>query len=312
MCLIRCNVHITGTPSCPGVSTRPGNHRSDSRYKPRRNHRNREHRAIDGNTTGPEQGGTVIATRTGNTTSVQSPRGDRRPAESNNYPPGTDPNPPACVRPCRLRDTIDDPQKRTGGSPTNPPDSGDRQRSEEGVGRYDQRRPRSQRGGPEFEDAASECAILSRTGSASSPRPTRRQRTEISRLPGLFRVGSNSVEGLDCPTPDGYPPHTQQVSRRAGEHEVRLQSPERDRPEADIATCPRQRRDRARGPTSFYTTPGSSFWGPRPSGHRGTKHEGNLTEEPRILSVLCRVPGYSGRSGLEPFRTSKRSEVRII
>jgi len=135
--------------------------------------------------------------------------------------------------------------------------------------------PRSQRGRPEFEDAVSECAILSRMGSASSPPPTRRQRTEISRLPGLFRVGSNSVERLDCATPDDYPPHTQQVSRRAGEDEVRLQPPERDRFEADIATRPRQRRDRARGPTSFYTTPGSSFWGPRASSHRGTEYEGN-------------------------------------
>ena len=80
--------------------------------------------------------------------------------------------PPARVRPCRLRDTIDDPPERTGGSPTNPPDSGDRRRSEEGVGRHDQRRPRSQRGGPEFEDAVSECAILSRTGSPSSPPAT--------------------------------------------------------------------------------------------------------------------------------------------
>jgi len=275
MCLIRCNVHITGTPSGPGVSTRPGNHQSGSRHKSRRNHRNREHRAVDDNTTGLEQGGAVLATRPGDPTSVQSPRGDRRPAESNNHPPGTDPTPPARMRSYRLRDTIIDPPERTGGSPTNPPNSGDRRRSEEGIGRYDQRRPRSQRGRPEFEDAVSECAILSRTGSASSPPPTRRQRTEISRLPGLFRVGSNSVERLDCATPDGDPPYTQQVSRRAGENEVRLQPPERDRPETDTATRPRQWRDRAGKPTSFYTTPGSSFWGPRPSSHRGTEHERN-------------------------------------
>jgi len=174
MCLIRCNVYIAGIPSGLGVSTRPGNHQSDSRYKPWRNHRNGKHRVIDGNITGPEQGGIVFATRTGNIISVQSPRGDLRPAESNNYPPGIDPTPPARVRPCRLRDSIDDPPERTGGSPTNPPDSGDRRRSEEGVGRHDQRGPRSQRGGPEFEDAVSECAILSRTGSPSSPPVTRR------------------------------------------------------------------------------------------------------------------------------------------
>jgi len=187
MCLIRCNVHVTGTPSCPGVSTRPGNHQSDSRHKPRRNHIHRKHRAIDGNTTGPEQGGAVLATRTGNTTSVQSPRGDRRSAESNNYPPGTDPTPPARVRSYQLRDTIDDPPKRTGGSSTNPPDSGNRRRPEEGVGRYDQRRPRSQRGGPEFEYAVSECAILSRTGSPSSPPSTRRYRNIGNSYPCSLR-----------------------------------------------------------------------------------------------------------------------------
>jgi len=238
MCLIRCNVCIIGTPGGSGVSTRPGNHQSDSRHKPRRNHTARKHRAIDDNTIGPEQGGTVLATRTGNTISVLSPRGDHRPAESNNHPPGTDPTPPARMRSCRLRDTIGDPPKRTGGSPTNPPDSGDRRRPEVGVGRHDQRRPRSQRGGPEFQDAVSECAILSRTGSPSSPPLTRRQRTEISRLPGLFRVRSNSVERLDCAIPDGYPPYTQQVSRRAGENEVCLPPPKRDRPAADIATRP--------------------------------------------------------------------------
>jgi len=275
MCLIRCNVHFSGTPSGPGVSIRLGNHQSDSRHKPRRNHRHRKHRAIDGNTTGPEQSGTVFATGAGNTTSVQLPRGDRRPAESNNYPPGTGPTPPARMRSYQLRDTIDDPPERIGGSPTNPPDSRDRRRSEEGIGRHDQGRPLSQRGGLEFEDAVSECAILSRTGSASSPPLSRRQRIEISRLPGLFRIGSNLVERLDCATPNRHPPYTQQVPRRAGEDEVRLQSPERDCPETDIATRPRQRRGRAGTPTSFYTTPGSSFWGPRPSSHRGTEHERN-------------------------------------
>jgi len=275
MCIIRCNVRITGTPSSPGVGTRPGNHQPDSQHRPRRNHRSRKHPAVDGNTTDPGQGGTVLATRTGDTTGVQPSRGDNRPAEPDNHPSGTDPTPPARMRSYQLRDTIGDPPERTRGIPTDPPDGGNRRGPEEGTGRYDQGCPGSQLGGQEFESTVSECVILSRTGSATSPPPTRGQRAEISRLPGLFRVGSNSVERLGCATPDGYLPYTQQVPRRAGENEVRLQPPERARPETGLATCPGQRRDRAGKPVSIYTTPAGSFWGPRPSGHRGTKYEGN-------------------------------------
>jgi len=166
-------------------------------------------------------------------------------------------------------------RERIGGSRTNSLSSRNGRRRKEGVGRYDQGRPRSQRGESEFENAVSKCAILSRTGSATSPPPTRGQRTEVPRLPGLFRIGSHSVARLDCATSDGHPPYTQQVPRRTSQDEVRLQPPERARLEANLAARPGQWRNRAGRPASLYTTPGSSFWGPRPSSHRGTRDEGN-------------------------------------
>ena len=99
--------------------------------------------------------------------------------------------------------------------------------------------------------------------------------TEISRLPGLFRVGSNLVERLDCATSDVHPPYAQQVPRRISQDAVRLQPPEWTRLEANPAIRSGRRGSRAGRPTSFYITPGSSFWGPRPSGDRGTKYAGD-------------------------------------
>jgi len=71
------------------------------------------------------------------------PDENNRSAEPDNHPSGTDPTPSARVRSYQLRDTTDDPPERTRGSSTDPPDGGNRRGIEEGIGRYDQRRPRS-------------------------------------------------------------------------------------------------------------------------------------------------------------------------
>ena len=62
-----------------------------------------------------------------------------------------------------------------------------------------------------LEDAVSKCSVVSGPGSHNSPPAIRELRTEISRLPGFFRVGLNTVERLDCSTPDG---HITQPSQR--------------------------------------------------------------------------------------------------
>jgi len=65
-----------------------------------------------------------------------------------------------------------------------------------------------------------------------------------------------------------------QLSRRTVEDAIRIQFPERTRLRPDFATHPGGRNDRPARPTSFYSTPGSSFWGPRPGSHRGAENEG--------------------------------------
>src|SRR5882757_3363186 len=280
MCLLRCNVRITGTPSGPGVNTRPGNHQPNSRDKPRRNHRHRKHRVTGSNTAGSEQGGTILATRERNTTSVQPARGDRRPAESDNHPSGTDPTSPARVRSHQTGTTDTDPEERTGRSLEETSGPRNQRGPTAGTGRYDPGRTAIWRGSPRFEDAVSECLdVSSQGGSGCSPGPGR-QRPEISRLPGLFTVGSNSVERLDCSTPDGHTTQARQLSRRTVEDAVCIQPPEGNSLRTDLATREGRRNDRAGRPTSFYTTPGSSFWGPRPSSHRRTENAGDKTKEP--------------------------------
>jgi hypothetical protein len=96
----------------------------------------------------------------------------------------------------------------------------------------------------------------------------------MSQLPGLFRIRSNSVERLDCPTSDDDTTQARQLFRRTVEDAVRIQPPEWASLGPDLATRSGGLNDRAGRPTSFYTTPGSNFWGPRPSGHRGAKDEG--------------------------------------
>jgi hypothetical protein len=212
MCLIGCNVRITGTPSGPGGRTRPRDHKPNSRDKSRRNHRCRRHRAADGDAAGPEQGGTILTTRTRNTTSIQSPRRDSRSADSNNHPSGPSRTSSDLVRPHRLPDTAVDSPERTRGSPTNPLSRGDRRGHTTRAGRHDTGCKGGQCGSREFEDAVSQCAILSRTGSANTPPRTGGQRSEVPRLPGLFRIGSNSAERLDRTSPDDNPTQTKQLS----------------------------------------------------------------------------------------------------
>jgi hypothetical protein len=144
-----------------------------------------------------------------------------------------------------------------------------------GTGRYDPRRTTIWRVSQRSEDAVSECLDIGSQGGSSYSPGSRRQRSEISRFPRLFRVGLQSVERLDCLTPDGHTTQARQLSRRTVEDAVCIQPPEGNSLRPDFATRPRRRNDRAGGPTSFYITPGSSFRGSQPSSHHRMEDAGN-------------------------------------
>jgi len=140
---------------------------------------------------------------------------------------------------------------------------------------------------PSCEDAARQCAILSSPGSPDSTPATQRQRTEVSGLPGRFRIRSRSVERLDSSDPNGHMTQSRQLSPRAVEDVVRIQSPQGSGLRPDFTTRPGRWRDKAGRPTRVHRTPGSSVWGPQPSSHRRTKDAGDETKQLRVLLVRC-------------------------
>jgi len=125
------------------------------------------------------------------------------------------------------------------------------------TGRYDPGCTAICRGSPLFEDAVGECLDVGRQSGPGCSLGPRRQLPEISRLPGLFRVRSNSVERLDCSTPDGHMTQARQLSRWTVEDAVCIQPPKGSRLKTDFATHPGGRNDRAGRPTSFLV-PGPS------------------------------------------------------
>jgi hypothetical protein len=73
-----------------------------------------------------------------------------------------------------------------------------------GTGGHDPGHTAIWRGRPQFEDAVSERLDIGSQSDSGCYTGPRRQRPEISLLPGRFRIGLNSVESLDCATQDGH------------------------------------------------------------------------------------------------------------
>jgi len=226
------------------------------------------------NTGGIDAGGTLLPTHPRGADGVRAPTTNYRSAAAD-HRPADKAIPAPAVRSYRAGTTNTDSDDRTGRSQGETRSRRNRRGATAGTGGDEPGRMAIWRGSPQFEDAVGEHLDVGSQGSPGcSPGPGR-LRPEIPRLPGLFRVGSNSVERLDCSTPDGNTTQTRQLSRRTGKDAVCIQSPESSSLGPDFTTRPGGRNNRAGRPTSFYTTPGSSFWGPRVSSHRRTENAVN-------------------------------------
>jgi hypothetical protein len=119
---------------------------------------------------------------------VRSPATDTCPTDAG-FRPANETVLTPILRPYDVRTTDPAVEERPRRVSENPPDGGDRRRPAARIGRHDQGRQRCQCGGRKFEDSVSQCAILSRMGSPNTPPATGREKTEVSRLPGHFRIG---------------------------------------------------------------------------------------------------------------------------
>jgi len=267
MCLIRCDVRIRGTPSGPGINRGPGHHHGTPRRTGGRHRIRRIEGSVCANTGGTDTGGAVLPANPGGADGLRSPTTNYRPA-AGHHNPADEAIPAPAVRPYRAASVDTDSDERTRRSEEETRSTRDGWRPLTRTGRHDTGRTVIWRGIPQFEDAVSECLDVGSQDGPSCPPSCRGQRPEISQFPGLFRVGSNSVEKLDCSTPDGRTTQTRQLSRRTVEDAIGIQPPEWSSVRPDFATRSGGWKDRAGRPTSFYTTPWSSAWGGGPSSHR--------------------------------------------
>lgn len=88
------------------------------------------------------------------------------------------------------------------------------------------------------------------------------------RHPGLIGITPNPAELLDWSTPDDNLTQVGQLSQRTVEDAVYIKLSTGRSLGTNLAPCPGELRNRARGPTSLYTPPGSRSGGPQPDSHR--------------------------------------------
>jgi len=212
-------------------------------------------------------GGTVLTANPGGTDGVGAPTTNHRSTMADHRPKGKAVPAPA-MRPYRVRAADTDSGERTERSPEETRGTRNERKPATRTGGHDPGHTAIWRGSPQFEDAVRECLDVGSQSGPSGPPGARGQRPEISRLPRLSRVGSDSVERLDCSTPDGHTTQTRQISRRTVHDAVCIQLPDGNSLWPDFATSLGGRNDRAGRSTSFDTTTGSSFWRPQPTSHR--------------------------------------------
>jgi hypothetical protein len=159
------------------------------------------------------------------------------------------------VRPYRVGAADTDSDERTGRSQEETRSTRDEGKPPTRTGGYELGRTAIWRASPQFKDAVSKCLNTGSQSSARGSPSSRGQTSEISPLPRHFWVGSNSVERLDCSTPDGNTTQAHQFSRRTVEDAVHIQPQQGSSLKPDLGTRPGGRNERAGRPTSFYTTP---------------------------------------------------------
>jgi hypothetical protein len=157
------------------------------------------------------RGGAVFTTHPRRTDGVQPLRTDYQPAAADHGPTGQA-VPAHSVQPHEDGTTDTYSAERMGRGQKETWGTRDRRGAPTRVGRCDPGSPAIRRGSPRFENAVSQCLDAgNQSGPGGSP-SSGRQRSEISRLPRLFRIRSNPIEKLNCSTPDGNKKQTCQRS----------------------------------------------------------------------------------------------------
>jgi len=304
MCLIHCNARITETPSGAGVHREPrhdyGPHQSTEGCH--RNWQGIQGLQIDTGNIG--QGRTIFAAIQRSPDGVRPPWTDNWSAAGDHEPTDiTVPN--STVPPLDVWTSGGTVEAGAGRSQDNFEGGRDRQGIMTWAGQHHTGHETSRRRSPRLADAAGECTMFSGSGNPNCPPATRGPRTDDSRLPGLCRIVWNSVERLDCSILDGHMIQAHQHSRWTMEEAVPLPQLQWHSHKQDITTRSGGWRNCLAGPTMFCTTPGPSFWGPRPGSHCGRHDVRNELNQPRVLSVLCWVLSHCWGPGLDPFSFMK-------
>ena len=245
MCSICCDVRIrTARSGGSGVRGRPGHHSRNCQQKPDGDQLRGETGCTGRSTGSAELGGTVYRTHGHGTEGVWSPGTDNRITDAD-YGPAITTLPASGLRSFNIRATAGDIEAGVGRLQEDPKNGGNGREPTTGPGPHDTRRHTMGRRSLSFEEAVSQRAILCGTGRPYSPPAIWRPRTEVSRLHRPFRIGSNSVERLDCSTTDGHTTQTRQFSRQTVNDAVRIQPPGGSSLRPDSATCPGRLGDRA-------------------------------------------------------------------
>jgi hypothetical protein len=211
ICLVRCDVKFNGTPSGPGIHRGSGHHYGSHRHRQRKRGVQWVERGVRTDPGGIDACSAVLPTDPRGADGLRVPTTNYRPTAAD-YRPTNETVPAQAVRPNRAR-TTDAGTEQPAGRRLEENDSSRYQRGASArTGQYDPGRRTIWRGSPQCEDAVRECLDVSSQGGPGHSPGSRRQRLEISRLLRLFRVGSNSVERLDCSTPNGHTTQTRQLS----------------------------------------------------------------------------------------------------
>jgi len=195
MCLIHCDVRIwTAWLSRSDVRRGPRHRRRNCPQPPAGDRLWRETDSAGRCTGGAEESSEVHQTRGHGTQGVRSPGTDNSITKAD-YGPAVTTVPPSAVRPLDVRSTVRDIETGARTSQENSESGRNRQRATTGVGRDETAHMTIRSRSPSFENAVSECAVLSSWGSPNSPPAFRGPRTEVDRLPGLFGSDRTQFRG---------------------------------------------------------------------------------------------------------------------